>query len=83
MIQQSEINRSVPSSAPTPPNHRSAPSHVNLDSRTSFANVVKKTVQDHQITKDDAFKGFMSIMYASHVCYGSVDIFQNFLDHLL
>ena len=40
--QQNEINRSVPSSAPTPLNHRSAPSYVNLPSLTLFANVVKK-----------------------------------------
>ena len=32
--QQSETNRSVTSSAPTPLNHRSALSHVNLDSKT-------------------------------------------------
>ena len=81
--QQSKINRSVPSSAPTPLNHLSTLSHVNLDSKTSFVNVVKKTVQDHQITRDDAFKGLMDIIYSSLVFYGSADIFLNFLDHLL
>ena len=81
--QQSEINRSVSSPAPTSVNHRSAPTQVNLVSKTAFVTVVKKTVQYHQITKNDVFKGFMSIMYASHVCFGSADIFENVLDHLL
>ena len=78
--QQFQINRSVSSSALTPVNH---PTHVNLDSKILFANVVKRTVQYKQFTKDDAFKGFMSIMYASYVRSCSVDIFQKVLVHLL
>ena len=45
--------------------------------------MVKQSVQDHHLTKDDAFKGYMSIMYASHMCAGSEYIFQSALDHLL
>ena len=54
----------------------------NYVSKTSFADVVKQSVQNHHLTKDDVFKGFMSIMYASHKCAGSADIFQSTLDHL-
>ena len=47
------------------------------------AKVVKRSVQDHKLKKDGVFKGFMSFMYANRVCFGSADIFENVLDHLL
>ena len=81
--QQSEMVRSASSSAPTAVNHRSASIPVANASKTSFADVVKQCVQDHHLTKDDALKGFMSSMHASHVCAGSVENFQSALDHLL
>ena len=67
----------------TPVNHRSAPISVTHDSKNSFAYVIKQSLQDHHLTKDDAFEGFMRIMYASHVCAGSADKFRSALDHLL
>ena len=45
--------------------------------------MVEQTIQDYHLTKDDGFKGFMSIMYASHVCAGLAENFQSALDHLL
>ena len=45
--------------------------------------MVNQSVQDHHLTKDDAFKVFTSIMYASHMCAGSADVFQSAIDHLL
>ena len=81
--QQSEMVKSASSYAPTPVNHRSAPVPVAHTPKTSFADVVKQSIQDYHLTKDDAFKGFMSIMYASHVCAGSAENFQSALDHLL
>ena len=74
--QQSEMAKSASSSAPIPVNHRSALIPATHTSKTSFADVLKQSIQDHHLTKDDAFKGFMSIMYASHVCAGSADNFQ-------
>ena len=81
--QQSETVKRISSSAPTSVNHSFAPKPVNQDSKTSFANVVKHTVQDQQLTKDGAFKGFRSNMYASCVCSTSAVICQNVPDHLL
>ena len=81
--QQFEVVKSASSSAPTPVNHRSAPIPLTHASKTPFADVVQRSIQDHHITKDDAFKAFMSVMYASHTCAGSADIFQSALDHLL
>ena len=75
--------KSASSSAPTPVNHRSPLIPVTHTSKTSLADVLKQTIQDHHFTKDDAFKGFMSIIYASHMCAGSADSFQSAIDHLL
>ena len=84
IVQQlTEVVKSASSSAPTLVSHRSAPIHVNHVSKASFADAVKQFVHDHRLTKDDAFKGFMKNMYASHVCSGSMDIFKIVLDHLL
>ena len=81
--QQSDVVGSAPVMLP-PVNHRSAPIPVNHVSKAPFADVVKQSVQDHHLTKDDAFKGFMRIMYASHIiCAGSADTFQGVLNHLL
>ena len=81
--QQSEVVKSASSSAPIPVNHRYAPIPVAHASKTSFPDVVKQSIQDYHLTKVDAFKGFMIIMYASHVCAGSADNLQSALDHLL
>ena len=85
LIQQKqfEVVKSASGSAPTHISHMSAPIPINHVSKASFADAVKQSVHDHRLTKDDAFKGSMSIMYASHVCSGSADIFQSILDHLL
>ena len=81
--QQYETVESASSSAATPINHRCAPIPVVLASKTSFADVVKQSIKDYYRTKDDDFKGFVSIMYASHVCAGSAENFQSALDYLL
>ena len=80
---QSEMVKSASSSAPTPVNHRSALIPATHTSKTSFADVLKQSIQDHHLTKDDAFKGFMNIMYGSHVCADSADSLQSALDHVL
>ena len=49
--QQSEINRSVSSSAPSSVYHRFAPTHVNLNSKKSFANVVKKLFKNTNLRR--------------------------------
>ena len=46
---------------------------MNHGSKISFTNVVNQSVCNRYLAKDDAFKGFMSIMYASHVRSGPVD----------
>ena len=69
--QQSQMVKSASSSAPTPVSHRSAPIPVTHAFKNLFADVVKETIQDHHLTKDDAFKEFMSIMLASPMCAGS------------
>ena len=81
--QQSEVVKSVSSSAPTLANHRPAPIPVTHTSKISFVDVVKHSIQDHHLTKDDPFKGFMYITYVSHMCARSADIFQSALDQLL
>ena len=81
--QQFEKVKSSSSSALTSVNHRSTPIPVAHTSKTSFAGVVKQSIQDYHLTKDEAFKGFMSIMYARHMCAGLAENFQSALDHLL
>ena len=81
--QQSEMAKSASNSAPTPVNHRSALISVTHTSKTSFTNIPKQSIQDHHLTKDDAFKEFKSIVYGSHVCAGSADSFQSALDNIL
>ena len=81
--QQCERVKSVSSSAPTPVNQRSAPISVTHASKTSFADVFKQSNQDYRLMIDVSFKGFMNILYDSHVCAASADNFQSFFDHLL
>ena len=81
--QQTEVVKSASSSTPTPVSHWFVSVPVSHVSKASFADTVKQSVHDHRLTMDDALKGFINIIYASHVCSGSADIFHNVLDHLL
>ena len=47
--QQSEMVRSAFSSAPIPVNHRSTPIPITYASKTSFADVLEQSIQDHTI----------------------------------
>ena len=70
------LGKNVSSSVISPVKHSSVVSPISHCSKASYAKVVKQTVQDQHITKDDAFKRLMSFMYASYVCPGSAAIFQ-------
>ena len=54
--EQSEVVISASCTAPTPVNHRSVPIPVNNASKTFFASVVKQSVKNHHLTKNEAFK---------------------------
>ena len=85
LIQQHQYEgvKSAFSSAVILVNHRTVPIPVNHVTKISFADVVKQSVQGHHHTKDNAIKGFMSIIYASLMCAGSQNIFQCSFDDLL
>ena len=53
--QQAKMVKSVSSSAPIPVNHRSAPIPVSHASETSFVDLVKQSIQERNLRKDDIF----------------------------